>query len=241
MDLVNLDDIIIGERFRSDPGNVSDLMDSIERIGLLHSIVINDEYHLIAGHRRYLAYKKLGETSIPCRVIDLPEESERIAEMEENTVRIDFTNSEIHAIQKYFHETESRQGDNQYTKELRSESDQSKKPREKTAKATGKSTDTISKITQVMEAESDDPGIQKQIEAIQEKVDDQSVDKSYKKVKELIKPKDDKPDSKFLVKIFVDLIKKQDDKDRIFNDLYEILQYSDGAKILKSSISRYKK
>ena len=76
---------------------------------------------------------------------------------------MDFTNSEIYSIQQYFHETESRQGDNQYTEELLSESDRSEPPREKTSKATGKSTDTISKINQVMEANSDDPLVRKQI------------------------------------------------------------------------------
>ena len=67
---IKLNKIIIGERLRKDPGNVSDLMDSIAEVGLLHPIVINSEYQLIAGHRRLIAYKKLGEASIPCTILD---------------------------------------------------------------------------------------------------------------------------------------------------------------------------
>ena len=240
MDLINIDEIIIGERFRADPGNVSDLMDSIEKIGLLHPIVINSEYQLIAGHRRLIACKKLGETSIPCTILDI--EDIKKAETDENIVRQDFTNSEIRAIHKYFHEAESRQGDNQYTKqnELHSDSERSDTPTQKSAAVTGKSTDTISKINQVMEAESDSPIVQKKIDEIKAKIDDQPVDRSYREVKKLLTPEPERPDPEFLVRLIIDLIKKQEEGDRIFKDLYEILQYPDGAKILKNKISRYK-
>ena len=249
MDLINIDEIIIGDRFRSDPGNVSDLMDSIEKIGLLHPIVINSEYQLIAGHRRLIACKKLGETSIPCTILDI--EDIKKAETDENIVRQDFTNSEIRAIHKYFHEAESRQGDNRGDgpgfERVLSDSENTARehpareyPIDKTVKATGKSTDTISKINQVMEAESDSPIVQKKIDEIKAKIDDQPVDRSYREVKKLLTPEPERPDPEFLVRLIIDLIKKQEEGDRIFKDLYEILQYPDGAKILKNKISRYK-
>ena len=239
MDLINIDEIIIGERFRADPGNVSDLMDSIEKIGLLHPIVINSEYQLIAGHRRLIACKKLGETSIPCTILDI--EDIKKAETDENIVRQDFTNSEIHAIQKHFHETESRQGDHLKAEPIHSDSECIETPTQKTTKATGKSTDTVSKINQVMEAESDNPIIQKKIDEIKAKIDAQPVDRSYKQVKKLLTPEPERPDPEFLVRLIIDLIKKQEEGDRIFKDLYEILQYPDGAKILKNKISYYNK
>jgi len=237
MDLILIDQINIGERFRKDPGNISDLTNSIESVGLLHPIVIDSDYNLIAGLRRLLAYKKLGETSIPCNILD-PEDI-RKAEADENIVRQDFTNSEIHAIHKYFHETESRQGE-RIDLELLSDSDRSVEyPRDKVAKIVGKHPDTISKINQVMYAESDDPGIQKRIEAVQEKIDEQPVDKSYKEIKKLTKPQSDKPDPEFLVNVLIETIKKQDDKYLIFSQLHEILGYPDGCKILKSRVSKY--
>jgi len=244
MDLINIDEIIIGERFRKSPGDISDLIESIENIGLLHPIVIDSDYNLIAGHRRLLALRKLGETSIPCTIIDLSGKDKRKAEAEENTIRMDFTNSEIYAIQQYFHETESRQGDNIGENGIftvRSESEQpDEKPIEKAAKATGKHPDTISKINQVMEANSDDPLVQKQIEAIRENIDKESVDKSYKEIKKLTKPEDDKPDPEFLIKLWIDVIKKQDEAERILKSLYMIMQYPEGAKLLKTKLSYYK-
>jgi len=242
MDLVNLDEIIIGERFRNNPGNVSDLVDSIGRIGLLHPIVISNDYRLIAGHRRYLAFKKLGETAIPCTIVDLPLDNEKKAEAEENTVRVDFTNSEIYSIQQYFHETESRPAGRPTNeqKEIRSDSEQIKKPIEQTARTTGKHPDTISKINQVMEAKSEDPLVQKQLDEIKENVDKQSVDKLYKEVKQLTRSTDDQPDPEFLIKLLVDKIKRQDEGGSILAELYEILDYPNGNKLLKKRLSYYK-
>ncbi len=54
--------------------------------------------------------------------------------------------------------TENRQGENQYTKEDRSESEQSSKKRiDKASMATGKSTDTLSKARQIVKAATVDP------------------------------------------------------------------------------------
>ncbi len=71
-------------------------------------------------------------------------------------IRKGFTYSEIFAINQYFHEAESRQlNKDESGKFRRSESEQrEEKPIQKTAKATGVSTDTVSKINQIMEAES---------------------------------------------------------------------------------------
>jgi len=240
MDLINIDEIIIGERFRKSPGDISDLIESIENIGLLHPIVIDSDYNLIAGHRRLLALRKLGETSIPCTIIDLSGKDKRKAEAEENTIRMDFTNSEIYSIQQYFHETESRSGERTDLQPLSESERGSEPPIEKAVRATGKSTDTISKINQVMEANSDDPLVQKQIEAIRENIDKESVDKSYKEIKKLTKPEDDKPDPEFLIKLWIDVIKKQDEAERILKSLYMIMQYPEGAKLLKTKLSYYK-
>ena len=84
-----------------------------------------------------------------------------------------FTNSEIHAIQQYFHETESRQSEGRPQKgqeKIRSDSEQiidgeldhqpeeteqeeGDRPIDKTAEITGKSPSTVSKINQIMEME----------------------------------------------------------------------------------------
>lgn len=77
---------------------MTSLIESIEEIGLLHTIVITPDKKLIAGYRRLKACKKLGWKTIPVRVVDLDQIVE--GEFVENTCRKDFTLSEIAAIAK---------------------------------------------------------------------------------------------------------------------------------------------
>jgi hypothetical protein len=69
-------------------------------------------------------------------------------------MRKDFTPSEAVAV---WMAMENRQGVNQYTKELPSDSDGSIEPRQSASKATGRSTDTLSKAYQVVKASADNP------------------------------------------------------------------------------------
>lgn len=93
--------IIIGERFRKDLGDLTDLAKSIEKVGLLHPIVVTEEGKLVAGMRRLEAWKLLGreEKEIPCTVIP---EYLRDAEVQENTVRKEFTLTEMTAIWNHY-------------------------------------------------------------------------------------------------------------------------------------------
>jgi len=93
---MQLSEIKIGKRFRKDNGNIQELADSIKKLGLLHPIVVSEKGELIAGLRRIEAYKKLGWTEIPTTIVNLQEI--RDGEIDENSVRKDFTPSEIGAI-----------------------------------------------------------------------------------------------------------------------------------------------
>ena len=86
--------IIIGDRFRKDPGDLTSLMESIKKLGLLHPIVLTESGMLVAGYRRLMAWRNLGlkEEDIPYTTIP---EYLKDAEVEENTVRKDFTVTEI--------------------------------------------------------------------------------------------------------------------------------------------------
>src|SRR5947209_651775 len=102
MDLVKLvpiADLDVSGHYRKHVGDLDDLADSIDRLGLLHPIVITPDKRLIAGLRRYQACKDvLGWTEILCRVLDL--ESMLAGQYAENEVRKDFTASERVAIAK---------------------------------------------------------------------------------------------------------------------------------------------
>ena len=94
---ISLDAITIGDRHRKDMGDLTDLMRSIQRIGLLQPIVLDKNHKLIAGGRRIEAVRRLGLDSIPCRVIDGLDDAVAwlVAERDENTCRKPFTPSEM--------------------------------------------------------------------------------------------------------------------------------------------------
>lgn len=91
-------DIIIGDRHRKDLGDIKSLAGSINRVGLLHAIVVTPGNVLIAGERRLAACKELGWTAVPVRVVDLDEIVK--GEFAENADRKDFRPSEIDAIRR---------------------------------------------------------------------------------------------------------------------------------------------
>jgi len=60
---------------REDLGDLTDMMASIERVGLLQSVRVyptGDRYTVQAGHRRFAALQRLDWTLIPCEVADPP-------------------------------------------------------------------------------------------------------------------------------------------------------------------------
>ena len=95
---MKITDIRIGNRIRRDLGDIQTLAKSIEEIGLLQPIVVNQNNKLIAGQRRIEACRYLGWYEIPEHVVDIDEMIKTMAELHENAVRKDFTVSERIAI-----------------------------------------------------------------------------------------------------------------------------------------------
>lgn len=80
--------IRVGERDRSEMGNLDELAESITAVGLLHPIVVTADLDLVAGGRRLSAVKQLGWTEVPVTVVDLTSAADVLrAELEENTCR----------------------------------------------------------------------------------------------------------------------------------------------------------
>ncbi len=61
MNTVELHKIKIGSRIRKDAGDLIPLIQSISEIGLMHPIVVDENFNLIAGFRRLTAYKRLSK------------------------------------------------------------------------------------------------------------------------------------------------------------------------------------
>lgn len=101
MSTIELSKIKIGDRIRKDTGDLESLKSSIIKNGLFHPIVVDKDFKLIAGFRRLSAMKELnkevpntsGFGNIPYTMINI--ENAFDVELEENTIRKNFTISEI--------------------------------------------------------------------------------------------------------------------------------------------------
>lgn len=98
--IIPIIEIKIGERFRKDIGKLAPLAQSIRKIGLLHPVVVDSNYNLIAGYRRIKAVQTLGWTRVPIYIVDLKDLLK--GEFHENALRKNFTPSEMVAIKRHF-------------------------------------------------------------------------------------------------------------------------------------------
>ena len=93
--LLKIDKVKMGKRIRTEYGDMQALADSIQEFGLLHPIVIDSQYNLIAGGRRLLACSRIGMKEIEVKVLgDLTAHELRVLELEENIKRKDLTELE---------------------------------------------------------------------------------------------------------------------------------------------------
>ena len=95
---LKLNKIKVGNRFRKDLGDLKQLKNSIQEIGLLHPLVVSEKNELIAGYRRLKALQELGYEESSVTVVNL--EDLRKGEIQENLVRKNFTVSEMVAIKR---------------------------------------------------------------------------------------------------------------------------------------------
>lgn len=93
--ILKINDIKIGQRVRDEYGDMEALAESIKEHGLLHPIVVDSDYNLIAGCRRLLACERIGWTEIEVKVLkNISEKELRVLELEENIRRKDLTELE---------------------------------------------------------------------------------------------------------------------------------------------------
>ncbi len=107
---VQIEDIIIKDRVRTDIGDLKPLMESMRKHGQLNPITLSRENELIAGHRRTLAARELGWKFIEAHIVERATEVEKLQlELEENVHRKDFSPEELLAgyrrLDKMLHPT----------------------------------------------------------------------------------------------------------------------------------------
>ena len=88
MTTLEIEKIVVENRFRKSVGDLDPLMRSIESLGLLQPIGVDSDNYLVYGERRLRACTKLGWKDIPVIVVDChPLKAER----DENEQRKPFT------------------------------------------------------------------------------------------------------------------------------------------------------
>jgi len=91
-----IEEIKIKKRIRKDLGDLTSLIDSLRKHGLMNPVVVTKNNELIAGHRRIESAKVLGWKSIDVVVRDKISELEKLElEIEENVARKDFSGDEL--------------------------------------------------------------------------------------------------------------------------------------------------
>lgn len=85
---IKIDDIQLADY---NPREISDhdfasLKQSLKEFGMLQPIVVNKDHVIIGGHMRVRAWKDLGNTEVPCVVVDLPKDREKLLNIALNRI-----------------------------------------------------------------------------------------------------------------------------------------------------------
>ena len=87
-----IDEPSVAIRSRIDDSSLSELADSIRSNGLIQPIILRkrgERYEIVAGHRRFLAFRQLGRLTIPALVRSLNDAGADIVKLSENFYRED--------------------------------------------------------------------------------------------------------------------------------------------------------
>ena len=99
---IRIEDVVVGERYRKDLGDLAPLKGSITAYGVLQPIGVLPDNTLVFGARRLEACRQLGIPKIPYRIIrGLEDELDLLkAERDENTCRKQMTPTELMVLGK---------------------------------------------------------------------------------------------------------------------------------------------
>ena len=97
MPKISLNEIIINNKYLRINSNVDELARSIEVLGLIHPLVINQKNELLSGGRRYSALKKLEWDKAPVIIINKSSLEEELISIDENLMRASLDDVEFEA------------------------------------------------------------------------------------------------------------------------------------------------
>ena len=97
MEFIPLESIKTNNKYLRLNSDIEELKKSIETVGLINPLILNQEDKLIAGGRRYSALKALGKTEAPFVRIEKSELEQELVSIDENLVRKDLNKMELEA------------------------------------------------------------------------------------------------------------------------------------------------
>ncbi len=156
---VEIDKIKIDCRARQDLGDLNSLVASIERVGLLHPVVLTEDGRLISGARRIAAFKILGRDEIPYTVASSLKEAVDLlqAERDENVERKPLSPTEAVALAMRLEPLEREAASKRMRTGKPSENFSKGRASDKVAAAVGMSRPTLAKAIAVVEAAEAEP------------------------------------------------------------------------------------
>ena len=188
-----LTDIVVGKRYRQNiDDGINELCQSIEAVGQLQPILVDETGNLIAGRRRLRAMELLGRENIAVHVVKNLDDALKLlrAERDENTCRKDFTPSEaveiglaIEAIERPKAEKREKSGKAPCGNLPQGQESVSGKTRDKVGEAVGLSGRTYSKAKAVVAAAAEPDAPPEVIEAAKQMDATGKVDPAFKVVK----------------------------------------------------------
>lgn len=92
---VSIDSIIVDNKYLRLGTDVEKLKKSIETVGIINPLIINKNYKLLAGGRRFTAMKELGMEKVPVVMVEKNELEQELISIDENLVRLDLNKVEM--------------------------------------------------------------------------------------------------------------------------------------------------
>jgi ParB family chromosome partitioning protein len=78
-----------------DPGDVTDLVESIRELGLINPIQLDEQYNVVSGRRRLKACRLLGMREVPATIFSYDQTRAALAKIDENLIRKHLTRLEL--------------------------------------------------------------------------------------------------------------------------------------------------
>lgn len=104
--------------------NIEELVESIGEVGLLQSIIVNEKYQILSGHRRFEAIKRLGWKEVDVEVKEINESETDYYLVQYNKQRVKSTKellNEYEVVEKHFGKQQGKRSDLTFVPENKSD------------------------------------------------------------------------------------------------------------------------